>query len=119
MAWEYHQKTGTLLHDGAFEGTGYSGRLGGLNNPDAQSVPMVGPIPQGEYDIGQAHASDHLGPCVMALTPREGTDTHGRSGFYVHGDSARHDASHGCVVLGPAIRHLIAASPDRLLIVTA
>ena len=116
--WLYSQRDGELTHDGAFVGTGYSGKDTGRNNPALQDVVGVGPIPQGHYDIGPSFAHPVLGPCVMQLTPTHYTDTFGRSGFYIHGDNARHDASHGCIILGPSIRHQIAASDDRELSVT-
>ncbi len=113
--WTYHQKSGDLLHDGVFEGTGYSGTGIGRNNPGAQIVPNTGPIPQGEYTIGPAHDHPVLGPCVMNLDPKEGTETFGRGEFRIHGDNMRHDASHGCIILGPTIRYLIAESGDNNL----
>lgn len=118
--WTYSQATGELTHDGVFEGTGYSGTGAGRNNPIMQGVPNVGPIPQGGYTIGPAYDEvPGLGPCVMHLDPIPGTDTHGRSAFRIHGNNSDNDASHGCVILGPAIRHLIASSVDRTLVVTA
>lgn len=117
--WTYAQSTGELLKDGEFQGTGYSGAGEGRNNPAMQAVPMVGPIPQGVYTIGPAYKDPHLGPVVMHLDPQPGTDDLGRSLFRIHGDNARHDASEGCVIIGPAIRAEIAASADRDLTVTA
>ena len=117
--WTYRQRTGELLHDGAFEGSGYSGRANGRNNPNAQAVRDTGPVPEGLYAIGAAFDHPHLGPCVMLLYPEPGTNTFGRSAFYIHGDNARHDASHGCIILGPAIREKIAAGPDHKLTVIA
>lgn len=119
MTWFYSQSTGELLQDGAFKGTGYSGTGAGRNDPEMQNVPDVGPLPQGDYDIGPEYEDAHLGPCVMALTPREGTNTFGRSLFRIHGDNARNDASHGCVILGPSIRYEISDSGDTELTVTA
>lgn len=120
MTWLYQQYTGELTHDGAFEGTGYSGRGNCRNSPLSEVIPNYGPIPKGVYTIGPAsEAHPKLGPCVMELTPAPDTNTFGRSEFFIHGDNARHDASHGCIILGPSIRHLIAASQDRELIVTA
>lgn len=115
MSWEYDQSSGELRHDGAFEGTGYSGTGDGRNNGALQHVQMIGPIPVGRYKIGQARDSDRLGPCVMNLDPLPGTETFGRSLFRIHGDNARHDASHGCIILGPSIRRLIARSADNEL----
>lgn len=117
--WTYAQRTGELLHDGAFEGSGYSGRAGGRNNPDAQAIRDTGPVPEGFYSIGEAFDHPRLGPCVMPLYPEPGTNTFGRSAFYIHGDNARHDASHGCIILGPAIRQRVAADSDCKLTVIA
>lgn len=113
--WTYHQSSGELLHDGAFEGTGYSGTDIGRNSPGAQRIPNTGPIPQGHYIIGAAYDDPHLGPCVMHLDAEPETETFGRSEFRIHGNNKADDASHGCVILGPAIRRLIAASDDREL----
>lgn len=113
--WTYDQSSGELRHDGAFEGTGYSGTGIGRNRPDAQRIPNTGPTPQGRFKIGPSYDDPHLGPCVMHLDPEPGTETFGRSLFRIHGDNARHDASHGCLILGPSIRKLIAASGDHEL----
>lgn len=119
MPWTYKQAAGELTHDGVFEGTGYSGTGKGRNNNAAQGVPNLGPIPIGQYVIGPAYDEvPGLGPCVMHLDAYPSTNTFGRSLFRIHGDNVNHDASHGCVVLGPSIRHLIAASDDRTLVVT-
>lgn len=117
--WSYDQSSGELRHDGAFEGTGYSGTGAGRNKPGDQDIPNIGPIPQGKYRIGPAYEHHDLGPCVMNLDPEPGTETFGRSLFRIHGDNQRHDASHGCVILGPAIRRLIARSSDHDLEVLA
>ncbi len=118
--WSYAQSTGELLHDDVFEGTGYSGTGEGRNNPSMQDVHGIGPIPVGTYIIGAAYDDvGGLGPCVMHLDPAEGTNTFGRSLFRIHGDNARHDASHGCIILGPQIRKMIAVSSDKRLTVIA
>jgi hypothetical protein len=117
--WTYAQRTGALSRDGEYEGTGYSGTGEGRNNHDLQSEPDIGPIPQGLYRIGPAYDHPHLGPCVMNLEPAPETNTFGRSLFRIHGDNTRHDASHGCIVIGSGARRLISASGDRALTVTA
>lgn len=113
--WTYHQITGELLHNGEFQGTGYSGTGNGRNNPNAQSEQNIGPIPQGIYQIGPAYDHPQLGPRVMNLDAEQDTNTFGRDLFRIHGDNARHDASHGCIILGPAIRQQIAASGENVL----
>lgn len=114
--WTYRQSDGELIHDGAFEGTGYSGAGEARNDPGMEGVPDVGPIPRGLYSIGPERVSPRLGPIVMNLDPL-GHDALGRTDFRIHGDNARHDASHGCIILGPAIRRMIADSPDHNLTV--
>ena len=115
--WTYSQTSGEILHDGEFVGTGYSGTQGGRNNPDAQNVQNVGPIPRGLYTIGDRYDDPHLGPCVMHVDPMPGTQTFGRSEFRIHGNNIDNDASKGCLVAGPSIRILIAASDDKQLTV--
>lgn len=110
-----------------FIGNGYSGREAGLNNPAMQGVQDVGPIPVGTWSIGPAFTHALAGPVTMRLMPVAGTNTLGRDGFMIHGDTAVHaanptpdnSASHGCVVLARNLRDQIAASDDRSLIVTA
>ena len=116
--WTYRQSDGELMHDTSFAGTGYSGTGEGRNNPAAQAEVGIGPIPQGRYKIGVAYNHPHLGPCVMNLDPEPGTNTFDRSLFRIHGDNARDDASHGCIILGPTIRRAIAMSGDTELTVT-
>jgi hypothetical protein len=112
--WVYRSSDGELLHDGTFEGSGYSGTGAGRNNPSMEDEHGIGPIPRGRYRIGPERASERLGPVVMNLDPI-GHDAMGRTAFRIHGDDARHDASHGCVILGPVLRHLIAGSFDTEL----
>jgi len=119
MTWTYSQTTGELTQDGTFQGTGYSGTGFGRNNTAAQNVPNVGPIPQGNYTIGSAYDDiGGLGPYVMHLDPTPDTNTFGRSLFRIHGNNINNDASHGCVILGPAIRQLISTSGDTDFTVT-
>jgi hypothetical protein len=123
MAYKYAQKSGELTNlSGNLIGTGYSGNGEGLNNPALQDDPGVGPIPQGDWAIGDFF--DDLGgkgPIVAHLKPMPGTETFGRSGFMIHGDNAAmdHTASHGCLVLPHPLRAQIAASAERQLTVTA
>lgn len=121
MTWTYDISSGTLTDpDGNFAGTGYSGKAGPCrNNPHAESTVAEGPIPEGVWHIGPAHRSPNTGPITMDLDPAPGTNTYGRSLFRIHGDNVNHDASHGCVILGPAIRRQIDLSDDRTLTVKA
>lgn len=117
MTWQFKQSNGVLTHGDDFTGVGYSGTGDGRDNPDMQEVHNVGPIPCGEYTIGDAHADGKLGPCVMNLDPKPGTETFGRSLFRIHGNNVSNDASHGCIVMGPSIRQAVSASEDRDLVV--
>lgn len=119
--WLYSQSTGKLSHDGELVGTGYSGL--GLDKDVAadQNIEGRGPIPQGLWFVGKLGNSPTLGPGVMPLFPDNGTETFGRSGFFIHGDSLEHpgQASHGCIVLGYYLRRTIANSGDNELTVVA
>jgi len=119
--WTYSQSTGELARDGRVYGTGYSG-LGADKNVAADEAAVgQGPIPQGQWSIGTPRNDPHLGQVVMPLEPFNGTDTFGRSAFFIHGDSAAHpgQASHGCIVLSLPLREAIAFSYDAGLTVTA
>jgi len=120
--WTYAQKTGSLLQDGDRVGNGYSGFQEGKNNPDMQAVPDVGPIPQGDWTIvGPPINTTEHGPFVLRLEPSVGTDTFGRSGFLMHGDSieAPGCASKGCVIMPRAVREQVWSSGDTDLEVVA
>jgi hypothetical protein len=122
FSWTYSQATGELQQDGEHVATGYSGTGAGKNNPVMQNVPNVGPIPRGNWTITgpPADTRDH-GPCVLRLEPTPETDTRGRSGFLIHGDSKAQPgtASHGCIILPRAVREQLWQSGDRDLEVLA
>ncbi len=115
-AWTYAQKTGELRQDGKHVSTGYSGASEGRNNPAMENVSNIGPIPRGGWTIaGPPVDSKHHGPYVLKLNPAPSTETHGRSGFLMHGDSRKHPggASQGCVILPRAVREEVWQSGDR------
>lgn len=116
--WTYKQRTGELTHDGQHIWDGYSGFEEGKNAPEAQNVPNVGPIPQGAWTIDKpAYDSPDHGPHVMRLIPKPETNTFGRSGFLMHGDSVQHagSASHGCIIMPRFVRDQVSTSPDQNL----
>lgn len=122
LAWTYAQKTGELQQDGEHVATGYSGAAEARNNPEMQNIPNLGPIPRGDWTISgpPIDTRDH-GPYVLRLQPEPETETHGRVGFLMHGDSKAHPgtASHGCIILPLAVREQVWQSGDRDLEVVA
>lgn len=115
--WVYNQANGNLSHDGALIGTGYSGAPSGKNNPAMQNVACIGPIPQGNYAIGEPFDSPAHGPFAMPLEPDPSNEMFGRSGFLMHGDSIEHPgcASEGCIIMQRAVREAVWNSGDREL----
>lgn len=119
MSWGYSVKNGWVLHNGIIAGVGYSGHGSGLDNPAQDCRAGVGPIPAGVWQIGTFFDHPHLGPIVSHLAPTQGTDTFGRTGFFIHGDNVKcnHSASHGCIILPRSLREKIRDSKDHVLIV--
>lgn len=120
--WIYVQSTGRLYLSGALVATGYSGNGDGKNSPAHEAVKSVGPIPAGRWRIvGEPFDSAANGPFCLRLSPNHGTETHGRSGFLIHGDSLSHPgtASRGCIILPRSIRRAIWESVDTDLLVIA
>lgn len=119
MPWTYHQSNRHLEYNGKFVDYGYSGHGPGKDNPAMQSVPNLGPIPRGTYRIGPPFRHPHAGHYVMRLTPINGTNTFGRDGFLIHGESMAHpgEASNGCLIEGPDTRQKIWNSNDHILVV--
>ena len=116
QAWTYAQRTGEFQQDGRHVARGYSGAGAGKNNPTMQQVPNVGPIPQGDWTIAGPPVNTHdHGPYVLALKPAPTTETYGRSGFLMHGDSIESPgcASHGCLIMPRPVRERVWNSGDR------
>jgi len=115
----YKQRTGQLYRGDTLLTTGYSGAPPSKNDPNAQHISNVGPIPQGAWWIGEMRDSPDHGPIVLPLIAVTGTETFGRSAFLMHGDSIASpgNASHGCIIVGRPIRESIADKGDKLLLV--
>lgn len=115
--WVYAQRTGELTHSGAKVGVGYSGKGVGKNNPDAQKIGFVGPIPVGRYTIQRPVDTKTHGPYVLWLTEFSTNEMWNRDDFGIHGDSivAPGTASEGCIILPYAIRVAIWESGDHVL----
>lgn len=117
--WTYFQSTG-LLSNGSKSFQCYSGNGEGKNNPEAQEVRSIGPIPRGLWKMTCLHDSDNTGPFTIILEPEAGTQVFGRSEFRIHGDSksAPGTASHGCIIRSPrSDRQAIWNSGDHSLMV--
>jgi hypothetical protein len=110
MMWTYEQISGRLFDpDGGFCAQGYSGggtdlanidAIIGKNNPAMQAAHFMGPIPQGEWTVGEPVNSVTHGRYALPLTPDVDTDTFGRDHFLIHGDSIPNPgfASDGCII---------------------
>lgn len=122
MAWLWLSRYGLLGGpSGLLAAVGYSGHGAGLNNPDLANVVDVGPLPDGDFSIGDPVNGTHLGDGAMPLTPLPGTNTQGRTDLWLHQDNVQHNesASEGCGVLPLSALKAIAASPDRTLSVSS
>lgn len=120
MPWIFHQSNGAIFHNSEYRERGYAGHGEGKNNPGKQAVHEVGPIPQGQWRMTAWHDRyPGLGLWVIELSPVDGTETFGRSGFFWHGDNARHpgESSHGCIVSGAIVRREAWETGDHDLIV--
>ena len=119
----YEQATGNIFEVAGggrdLIDTGYSGsdQHGGKNNPLAQCVQDIGPLPRGRYTIKPPVAGPS--PLSLPLTPAPDNEMCGRSGFLIHGDSIAQPgtASHGCIIVRRPTRQHIADSGIDLLVV--
>lgn len=121
VRWTYEQSTGRLWRGAEVVATGYSGFGDAKNRPECEGEKDRGPIPAGLWRIGPPFCSDTHGPFVLPLLPLPGTNTYGRSGFLVHGDSIRAPgtASHGCIIQPHDARVTLWESGERVLEVVA
>ena len=117
--WTYNQANGNLSRDGELVATGYSGAdPQGKNNPAMEAEHDVGPIPRGLWHVAALTVGETPhGPYVLHLEPQEDTETFGRGGFLIHGDSinAPGTSSKGCVIMPRSVRERIWASGDKEL----
>lgn len=104
--WTYHQRSGELWRHGKLVARGYSGNGKGLNNPEAESIRGVGPLPKGLWRMEGIYTSKQVGPYAIILVPEDGTETYGRYAFRVHGDNSKGNksASNGCLIFPRPIR---------------
>ena len=120
--WVYEVSTGWLTDPkGQLAAVGYSGATPDKNQVVDEDVEDMGPIPEGEYEIGAPVDTESHGPYVLELTPAPTNREYGRSGFLIHGDSLTQPgtASKGCIVLPHAVRVEVWESGDHQLSVVA
>lgn len=124
MSWTFEQRTGKLYDStGALVATGYAGgncgkNPEGINNPDMQGIPKIGPLPVGIYTRGEVVMQSHLGPFAVPLIPDHSNNMLGRGDFYVHGDTTPSGkASEGCIIMPRAVREEFYASTEPLEVV--
>jgi len=111
--YTYDQRSGLFLKpSGDVLTTGYSGRGLGRNNPIYQNVRTVGPAPRGYCKILPGVQHEKLGPIAMQLVYLQADGTvlkllNARTEFFIHGDNAANDASHGCIIANRTAREYI------------
>ena len=114
----YEQRTGAFgIINAEFDcpiAEGYSGRGVGLNEPEAEDIPQVGPIPKGVYRLRVMAHIRFAAPAIHCEPDEETRETlreFGRSGFWIHGDNTRADrsASRGCIILDLHTRRAVAS----------
>jgi len=120
MTWTWSQSAGRMSR-GQTLMAGYSGGGPGKDNPLMQDVSNVGPIPQGAWIMTSVEQTGGPSPFTIMLVADAGTQTFGRCGFRIHGDSinAPGTASHGCIIMARADREVIWDSGDHDLTVVA
>ena len=126
MAWVFESSTGKFYTpDGSLESSGYAGgncgrNMEGINNPNMQNIPKVGPLPEGLYTRGKLIPESHLGKDAIELIPDPSNEMFNRSDFYLHGDTEKpHCASEGCIIQPHPARMKFNASDDDKIKVVA
>ncbi|MBU1042468.1 MAG: DUF2778 domain-containing protein [Proteobacteria bacterium] len=119
----YSQSTGEMAGpDGKPLATGYAGRGGGQNNPDAEGIKGVGPLPQGNWRV-EEYKTTKWPDRSYKLTPDEETrkrvEALGRDpdSFYIHAKArnpeSRGRESWGCIALDKAERDKLKSYEKR------
>ena len=129
----YHQSTGLMTNEAGdvvehgFAGNDYRAdvnpnRIHGKNNPYAQNIHCIGPLPRGMYTIMEwQDRHPGLGPLVAELVPDTDNEMFGRSGFFNHGAGGNDpgNSSEGCIVAPHAERQAVKDSGETRLQVVA
>lgn len=116
---------GTVLTHLAFAGNDSRpdvnpNHIHGFNNPGAQNVRCIGPLPQGVYRCGAWGTYPKVGQIACPLTQTSG-ETFGRSGFFIHGPGALDplNSSEGCIVVPHDDRIKVMGAKPSTIAVTA
>ena len=127
MSWTFSYEGKIFDPHGNVAGSAYAGGFcganpEGINNVDMQFVHDIGPIPYGPkadgtpngYTFGTPVDHSQLGAFAIPLIPDADNNMGGRSDLFCHGDTAvPFQASDGCVVTNPTLRHTMVASTDQ------
>lgn len=91
------------------------GHIHGFNNPAAQSIHNIGPLPCGWYTASEPFHHATLGEFTFKLIPDAENEMFGRSAFYMHGESSKDplNSSEGCIVMPYETRVNVARSNVR------
>ncbi len=117
MSWKFLIAEGRILKpDGSYHCTAYSGAPGYIDNPDAESLRNLGPIPEGLYRFGTPVDTPDHGPFFIPLIPDPTNRMYNRGSFGWHGDSIKHPgcASQGCVISIQLARRAAWESEDHV-----
>lgn len=125
MSNTYVQSTGELYNDsGELIGKGYSGHPPHRNDPSAEGLRGVGPIPFGTYNITAMElVTDTHGPFVLVLSPDGLTQQRIREldrdpdSFRIHGDEIKNPgfASEGCIIMPRVTREALWQGSDHIV----
>jgi hypothetical protein len=118
MPWTFKIEEGKILEPlGSILSNGYAGHGVGVNNIFDEAIKDVGPIPEGFYHMGKWYDDPEKGKIVCHLIPFPETQTYGRGGFMIHGDSILHpgQASLGCLIAPYNTRFEMSQSEDQVL----
>ena len=115
--WSYSVERGWLEGpDGGW--AGHSGEDAGRNNPQAQNSCLVGPIPEGDYEVLPVEQGTPWGDWVVPLRRLEtGWPSFGRGGVVVHGPLDFHgqNPGHTCVVMPEEARRALARAAGAVI----
>lgn len=120
--WVFERKNGLLSQYGqvGLDFPVWAGNGQGKNNPAAEQLHDVGPLPAGFYVAGPPEDNHKTGLYSLSLTPYPKNQMFNRSGFYFHGSVAISNPlfgqeSDGCIVGSYTDRQFFWNSGDHLI----